>query len=177
MGYTTDFEGHFTVTPALTPEHALYLQHFGQSRRMKRDPKKAEKLNDPVRLAVGLPIGVEGGYFVGNAETDSGQVHDDSIIEYNLPPKDQPGLWCQWEPNRNDPTVIEWDGTEKFYDYTEWLKYLIDNFLKRWEYKLNGEVTWQGENSGDMGIIRVDDNVIEVGEGEVVYNFNVNLSL
>jgi hypothetical protein len=25
MGYTTDFEGQFAVTPALAPEHARYL--------------------------------------------------------------------------------------------------------------------------------------------------------
>jgi hypothetical protein len=32
---------------------------------MKRDAEKASKLADPVREAVGLPIGTEGEYFVG----------------------------------------------------------------------------------------------------------------
>jgi hypothetical protein len=29
---------------------------------------------------------------------------------------------------------------------------------------LNGTITWQGEDPSDTGIIRIDDNVIEVEE-------------
>lgn len=151
MGYTTDFTGKFTVTPALTPEQVRYLQAFNRTPRMKRDPEKAERLPDLARLAVGLPIGEDAGYFVGNT-VDYGQARDASVVEYNRNPKSQPGLWCQWTPS-DDGTAIEWDEGEKFYYYTEWLKYIVDHFLKPWGRELNGEVSWSGEDSDDIGVI------------------------
>jgi len=48
---------------------------------------------------------------------------------------------------------LEWDRGEKFYDYAEWLKYLIDTFLTPWGIELSGEVTWQGEEVGDVGVL------------------------
>ncbi len=68
-----------------------------------------------------------------------------------------PDIWCQWVPG-DDGTVIMWNGGEKFRLYREWLSYLIDHFLKPWGYVLNGEVAYRGEEFGDQGVIRVDDN-------------------
>lgn len=64
---------------------------------------------------------------------------------------------------------IAWNGHEKFYDYVEWLEYLVENFLKPWGYKLNGTVTWQGEDSGDFGKIIVKENVVSTKRGRKVY--------
>jgi hypothetical protein len=55
---------------------------------------------------------------------------------------------------------IEWDGGEKFYNYTEWLVYLINKILKPNGYVLNGVVQWQGEEVGDVGEIFVEDNKV-----------------
>lgn len=181
MGYTTDFEGRFSLNRQLTPEHAAYLTAFSQTRRMKRDEHKASKLPDPVRLAVGLPIGKEGSYFVGGSGS-MGQGSDESILDYNEAPCNpdcserfregyvwsfgaQPGLWCQWVPSE-DGMGIEWDGVEKFYNYTEWLIYLIEHFLKPWGYVLNGQVTWQGEDLSDRGTIVVVDNAVTTSNEE-----------
>lgn len=81
----------------------------------------------------------------------------------------QPGLWCQWR--LDDETTLSWDGSEKFYNYIEWLQYLIVHFFEPWGIKVSGEVTWQGEDSNDMGKIIVTDNVIEIYEGEVEYKY------
>lgn len=70
-----------------------------------------------------------------------------------------PGAWCGWIPTE-DGMGIAWDYREKFYDYTEWLGYLIEHFFKPWGYVVNGEVMWQGEDVGDMGTIYVKDNVV-----------------
>lgn len=194
MGYTTDFSGHFTLDAPLTEEQATYLNKFSETRRMKRltvenrdkldelKPRWAslhyeapttpvDEMPDPVREAVGLPVGTDGGYFVG-AGGHAGQERDDSIIDYNEPPRRQPSLWCQWIVREDDNgayTIIEWDGNEKFYEYVEWLEYIIDHFLKPWGRKLNGEVEWYGEEPNDRGLITVNDNDVVIKRGRIVY--------
>lgn len=138
--------------------------------------------------------GFKGEYFAKN-DGNMGQSSDESIIDFNAASgeiawKDydgdwtkrdemrkainadiikQPGLWCQWR--LDDETTLSWDGSEKFYNYIEWLQYLIVHFFEPWGIKVNGEVTWQGEDSNDMGKIIVTDNVIEIYEGEVEYKY------
>ncbi len=160
MGYTTDFVGEFTLNTKLADNHYKYLISFSNTRRMKRDSKLAESYSDPVRNSVVLPIGDEGEYYVG-ASGFMGQSNDESIVNYNDPPSSQPGLWCQWVPSF-DRTKIEWNGGEKFYNYVEWLEYLISNFIKPWGYVLNGDVDWRGEDWDDAGTISVKDNVVSV---------------
>ena len=67
---------------------------------------------------------------------------------------------CGWRYNEAD-NCIEWDGGEKFYHYVTWLKYLTENILGI-NYELNGEVTFQGEDPDDQGIIIVKNNHIVV---------------
>lgn len=164
MGYHTEFRGEFYLNKPLTEAHAEYLKAFAGTRRMKRDPKIAETLPDPIRKAVGLPIGEQGEFFVGNSnDGDLGQTEDKSVLDYNNHPSTQPGLWCQWVPN-SDGTAIEWDGGEKFYSYIEWINYIIKNFMKPWGYKLSGQVQWRGEDWCDMGKIDIKKNVVKVKE-------------
>jgi len=80
----------------------------------------------------------------------------------------KPGFWCDWAPNE-DGTAIEWNGSEKFYDYVGWIEYLVEHFIKPWGLTMNGEVEWEGEESGDLGKIVVKDNVVTTQEGTVVY--------
>lgn len=159
MGYSTDFNGHFNIKPTMQQEHIAYLNEFNNTRRMQRDVDKTKKLSDPLREAVGLPVGTEGEFFVG--------VDDESIINHNSPPSTQPGLWCQWLVAKGG-TIIEAEG-DKFYSYTEWLKYIIENFLKPWGYTVNGEVTWAGEDPSDLGKITVKNNVVLERAGTIVY--------
>ena len=127
---------------------------------MERKQTIASTLPDPIRKAVGLPIGKQGAYFVGGGG-DFGQGTDASIINSNGAPDGQPGLWCQWVPN-DEGTAIEWNGGEKFYHYVEWINYLINNFLKPWGYTINGEVSFRGEDFSDCGTIVANNNSIAV---------------
>lgn len=167
MGYTTDFEGRFNLDKPLTAEHSAFLHKFSDTRRMKRDASKTRTRPDPIRQAVGLAVGPEGAYFVGAGDS-MGQERTSDVLDYNRPPEGQPGLWCKWTPTE-DNQGIEWNGMEKFYDYTEWLCYLIDHFLAPAGYVLNGEVTWQGEESSDMGKLVVKDNEVSALEAKVTY--------
>jgi len=167
MGYQTDFEGKFTLDAPLTAAQIAYLNAFSDTRRMARDPVKASKLPDPVREAVGHPIGPEGAFYVGSAANGNfGQEKDASVIDGNSSGRSMPGLWCQWVPT-DDGTAIQWDGNEKFYEYEAWLSFVIDSFLKPWGRTLDGEVTWEGEDSSDRGKLIVKDNVVSVKRGRV----------
>ena len=89
MGYDTTFKGCFRVVPNFEPSHEAYLTQFGYTRRMKRNSFMAAELPDPERLAVGLPLGWEGGYFTGG-QGFRGQNADPSIVDYNRAPEGQP---------------------------------------------------------------------------------------
>jgi hypothetical protein len=136
---------------ALSRAQADYLRAFSRTRRVQRDEAEAMKLPDPLREAVGLPIGEQGEYHVGDG---------DPVWDNNHSPGRQPGLWCGWTANE-DGTAIVWNQREKFYNYVEWLEYLIERFLGPWGYVLNGEMTWQGERTTDQGTLRVRDNVVK----------------
>ena len=167
MGYTTDFSGQFDCEPPLKTEHAAFLRKFSDTRRMRRDAEQAALLPDPIRTISGLPIGTEGANFVGGTG-ECGQGTDPSILDYNRPPAGQPGLHCDWTPN-DDGTAIEWNQAEKFYNYVEWLEYLLDQYLKPWGYQLTGTVCWCGEDRDDLGQIEALGDKIVVRRGTVVY--------
>ncbi len=74
-----------------------------------------------------------------------------------------PGLYCQWIASE-DGNFIEWDGGEKFYDYIEWLQWLVVNFFQPKGYVLNGSIEWEGEDNKDVGTIVVKDNIVSKQE-------------
>ena len=199
MGYTTNFDGSLKLSKNLTEEQFKYIELFNETRRMKRDVNKLMEMYDgkhgyPGRTGTPQEIyGNDGEYFVGGGG-HAGQDRDDSIIDFNTPPgqldfttenfnerwtlnelrkvegKCQPGLWCQWGvADRDGVQTFEWDGGEKFYNYTEWLSYLINHFFEPWGIKLTGEIEWVGEDSGDRGKIVVENNDIAVYHAESVY--------
>jgi hypothetical protein len=169
VGYSTEFTGEVTVTPPLNAFEVVYFRRFTDTRRMFR-------LNGPYYTGTGL----------------CGQDHEPDIQDYNRPGPEQPGLWCKWEPS-DDGTVIRWDGGEKFYDSEEWMRYLIDTFLKpgvtlaaelkspmgvdgryyapefsyfTFDHVVNGVIEAQGEDPGDHWWLVVEGNVVRVQETE-----------
>lgn len=164
MGYTTSFTGSVSCTPSLNTAQVAYLKKFAQTRRMKRDENKAGTLSDPIREAVGLPLGAQAEYFVGGLGL-YGQDGDSSVVNFNTKPSTQPGLWCRWEPTDNGKR-IRWNNAEKFYDYVEWLHYLNENFLKEWGITINGAIKWKGENTSDRGVIVATNGRIETLKGD-----------
>jgi hypothetical protein len=169
MGYTTDFEGHFTFDRPVDPALKEYLSAFSNIRHVKRDVEKLKSFKDIRRENIGLPLGKQGEYYVGSVDDGNmGQMGDDSVLSNNDQPDTQPGLWCQWRIADNSEWLI-WDDGEKFYNYTEWLTYLVEHFFKRFGYVLNGEVTWQGEDSEDYGIIGIEDNKVYYRQGRRSY--------
>lgn len=116
---------------------------------------------------VSTEFGTEGEFYV-DGKGMCGQDHEANVIDFNRPPATQPGLWCGWVPT-DDGTAIVWDEGEKFYDYVEWIEYLISAILTPRGYVLNGEVTWEGEESDDRGMIVIQDNQVSTKIGKIVY--------
>jgi len=144
MGYTTTFEGQFTFNKPLDEETFAFLTKFSQTRRMKRN--------------LGLEYGVEGEFFVDGLGY-MGQDETPDVIDENEPPATQPGLWCQWRPTE-DRQHLKWSRMEKFYDYIEWLEYIISKITAPRGYILDGKVTWQGEDEQDKGFLIVINNEV-----------------
>lgn len=155
MGYSTDFYGQFDVTPPLRPDDRIFLTKLAETRRIKRN------------CSIAL-YGVEGEFYV-EGEGFRGQSGDDfTVVDYNCPPRTQPGLWCQWIPS-GDGTAIFWDGGEKFYEYVPWIQYLIERVLAPRGYTLNGEVDWVGEDRNDQGRIKIENNVVKILTAKITY--------
>jgi hypothetical protein len=152
MGYETNFTGGFKLDKPLTIKMYTFIKKFSETRRMGR---KIEG------------FGTEGEFFV-DGKGFMGQNSDKTVIDGNKPPITQPSLWCQWTPNE-EGTALEWDGGEKFYNYTEWIYYIINKILKPNGYVLNGSVKYNGENADDYGVISIIDNIVYLN-GEVFDN-------
>lgn len=172
MGYTTEFSGQFKFNKPLQEHQIKYLQAFNGSRRMKRDETIVKTFADPLRYDCGLTVGVDGEFYVNSAfDGHSGQGDDPSVIDHNSHPARQHGLWCQWRPS-DDGYLLEWDGSEKFYNYVEWLHYIIDNFIIPWGNELSGVVSFQGEDSDDCGYITVKKNKVKVEHKGMTYSYD-----
>jgi hypothetical protein len=77
-----------------------------------------------------------------------------------------PGNYCGWEPTRDGKAIVRAEHDFSFYDYDDWLKYLIVRFFEPWEYTLNGSVRWQGEETGDTGTLACEGNRVTMLKDE-----------
>lgn len=171
MGYSTWFDGSLSFNKEVTPQLREYIDRFSSTRRMPRDNEKIKEVYPNWReLCFFGELGENGSYFAP-ISNQHGQEDDGTILDYNgYRTSVHPGLWCQWTINDDD--ALEWDGGEKFYNYVEWLEYLIKHFFAPLGYVLNGDITWEGEDSSDIGTIHVVDNVINVEYGEKVFSMH-----
>lgn len=67
--------------------------------------------------------------------------------------------YFQWVPADTMEHIV-WDGNEKFYKYVEQLKWLCGDWLEQRGITANGELYWQGEETGDTGVLSVVGNVV-----------------
>jgi hypothetical protein len=154
MGYTTDFIGHIEIHPPLNTAEQHYLLAFAASRRYNR---------------AGGPYEVPGN---PSAEHDERPAEIDT---YNAPAPGQPSLWCGWQPCWGG-CCLSFDGREKFYGATEWLRYLIDHFLAPQAYAANsglacfddfgfdhvldGIIAASRRDTRELYLIRVEHNIV-----------------
>lgn len=166
MGYTTYFTGEVSVDPPLNEDEVSFLANFCATRRMHRRAG---------------PLFIRGSGYAG-------QGNDPDILDSNMPDPDQPGLWCHWVA-AEDGKVIEWDGSEKFYDSADWMLYLInylfspaakpyvaahvgeDERLRNFtcDHTFDGTIYAVGEDSDDRWKLTIQNNVLKVFEATITY--------
>lgn len=184
MGYYTDFDGHFTITPPLQDRHEAYLQVWLPMEHRAYYEDKLKDIPDPLREAVGLPIGPEGVYATCVESPDEHWTKDGIVLEprtigereelRHLTPDTAawcPTRYCYWTVESDDTGRCELQAPQsgKVYSYQEWLLFLLKKFFVPWGYTLNGQVNWNGEDRTDMGVMRIEDNVLSVDVASVTY--------
>ena len=179
MGYTTWFSGKLIPNKPFSKKFIKFINDFSETRHEPRDIEKlkAKDVNWAQNCLEGN-MGPYGLYYVGPEDTCKGVIDFESIIDLNSYTPEElaeirkkwtaPGYWCDWHINEKTG-VVEWNDSEKFYNYIEWLKFLVDNFFEPAGYKLNGEIFWEGEEREDIGVIVVKDNNIYTYNGTTVY--------
>ena len=163
MGFTTVFFGSVEIAPPLSRTEVAYLRRFAGTRRMASTlgPYHVDRPGDPGQ--------------------DTGSV----VLDANRPAEGQPGLWCQWIPGE-DGSKLLWDGGEKFYEPVDWMRYLIEHFLRHgaraqqsgdpqfrdftFDHVVDGTIAAACQPEGGMFIlyrIEVEQNRVDVVEFEV----------
>lgn len=112
---------------------------------------------------MGYTTDFEGNFVLASEE----QNLDESFEEFVKKAKHTNGLsYCQWiltyshKQGNIHYYKLMWDGGEKFYDYVEWLTYLINTYFKN--STLSGLVYFTGEVVKDSGVIKILDNTVKV---------------
>ena len=90
------------------------------------------------------------------------------ILEANNDPDsiqgEHPRSYMQWVPAQSLDHIV-YDGNEKFYEYVDWMKWLV-NYLKGIGITADGEIDWSGEQAGDTGTIVVANSEVAVRDHE-----------
>lgn len=180
MGYHTSFKGQFQLNKVLCPEHKAYLLRFSEIRHMALNEEQLRFIPDPLRMAVGLPLGKNGMYFTGMIEDEehTSYIPEDALLGYSYgfpgskflaaqesEPVRFPSNFCQWIPDCTG-MGIEWNNGDKFYGYVGWLRFLLEHFLIPWGYELTGSVSWQGEQGEHATIVVENHQVTKVAASD-----------
>lgn len=102
------------------------------------------------------------GQFSFDREVDAETIHFCNAMlqkdyrDADFPKDTAPAAYLQWQITE-DRLHLQWDGNEKFYEYEEWLQWLIDRVFVPRGYMLSGKVVYQGEEVGDVGTLAIVD--------------------
>lgn len=146
MGYSTDYFGQIEISPPASDTITKFINKFCHTRRVKRK--------------VSQIFGPEGAFYIyGNDDYQLGK--DKNVIDYNSPPHQQPGVWCDLQISK-DGKYLEWNGNEKTYELPSWIDYLIEFVFKPNGYILNGDLEFQCEDEEYQGMVSVKNNNVEI---------------
>jgi hypothetical protein len=162
MGYTTDFIGHLDIHPPLNDAEQAYLKAYAASPRTGTEQSPYAVPGNPAAEEFEpreLPIATK-----------------PRRVRPRYSPADRPpGPWCGWVPGWCGD-CLTFDGKEKFYEPVEWLRYLIDHFLRpnaraassglgffeefTFDHVLDGVIAGSRRDTCELFLIQVRDNQV-----------------
>lgn len=157
MSYTYDLFGKLSVSPPLNADQVAYIQEFSESYRHKFAPKWQSWPN-PLRDAVGLPVGIDGEYISSAMGTGVEFLENCMEVDTNTP-NNQPSFQCCWTTNAKG-TALQWNKLRRTFEPVQWLEYMMEHFFKPWGVTLNGKVECHGEDFDDRTLIVVNNNTV-----------------
>lgn len=80
---------------------------------------------------------------------------------------DIPNGWESWDFYEDGSYMHIEDGGKHYY-WEEWFTWLMTNVFMPLNIKVNGVMTWDGEESTDQGTIYVEDNKFDFCASEIV---------
>lgn len=169
MGVHYEFLGHVTIDPPLNAAEREYLIAFSASRRWDRPSGPYTVPAHPREedyAAEGVP-----------SNPPHPPVRGAGPWPGNRPSAGQPGLWCDWTPCPKG-CCLSHNGAEKFYGAGEWLRYVIDHFLRpgaearrsglacfegfTFDHTCSGIVAMERRDVRELSLLHVTDNTVEV---------------
>jgi hypothetical protein len=154
MSYGTDLIGHIEISPPLNRQEQDYLRVFAASRRHRRR---------------GGPYAVP-----ASLRGDDDQISADPVA-HSTPGEGQPGFWCQWVASCSGRCIAH-NGGDHVDAPTEWLRYVIDHFLRphahaaaaprvefngfTFDHVCNGIVAARHRDTAKRFLISVSDNSV-----------------
>lgn len=172
MGYSTDFSGEIAVSLPESGERGRQLPDEWVKRwndATSGDPEHQYSSGGRSEPADYFPTDIEE---VDRVLDDGRQwIRTKPVMLFGWPREivlgvTQPQSWCQWELSNDttvydgeQPTWIRWDGGEKFYEYGDWLEYLVAAIKKDFPgARFDGEIEWRGEEWDDFGALAVQED-------------------
>lgn len=182
MGYTTTFEGTFTVSGNLTVDLIQYINRFNHCRHTAVDVERFKaEVPDYEDYGFNGDLGSCGEFIIYDAfdHKHMNEFRKGTIDDYN--PNSVKSFYCRWGfldtethgllPLHGMEKIIQrkidagqvvfgWDLSEKFYSYVAWLKHIAAVFLEPSGVKLNGVILAMGEDLDDARYIVAKENDI-----------------
>lgn len=148
MSYNLNFSGKFKISKPLEKEQIEYIQAFSKTKKVLRDSDLCEKVYDPIRLAVKLPVGYDGEFCVfGLNYLNKDYESDLTVLDTKYPPLNQPSNWCSWTCSDDGKYIIIVQDNKNVYMFFQWLTYILNNLLKFFDNRyIVGTVSFVGED-------------------------------
>jgi len=161
----SETRGALSLSRPLTDDEFYFLSALALNKRMRRHRSMLgfmideKMLTDPFRNEVGLPLGMDGYWFVGN-EGENMDESDPSVFNKEQPPRGMPGCWCSWQPASDNRSMLILSG-KKPHHALRWASFLLTRlFIKHWDMTMSGIIAMTTKNDAtihtDIAVIKND---------------------
>lgn len=158
MPYHSDFDGRIEIDPPLNSDERTFLLDFSATRHIQS----------------------------GNGPLYVGRGRAAHVIDFNNPPAELPGLWCEWVPT-DAGDALEASDAEGFYHPVEWMQFVVHYLLAdtavpfieqhkhddprldsfTCDHTLNGTIQVYGQEHDDVWRLTVRNNLVHIAAGSI----------